>query len=548
MPQTNAERDSWSGLLIEPPDTFWKSLRYFNAYRLGVASVFLLAFGFYGVAFNLGYEHPVYYGRVCIAYLLLAVFYYFVPRVWRHWFSLQLTLQVLTDITVLTLLMYYSGGTRSGLTFMMVVVLAGAGLVGQGRLSPFFAALATLAVLLEQFQRVLHLDGDLADFTQTGIVSIGFFATALTARRLARRVVINETLAHERGQQLADQLLLNERVIRDMQDGVLVVDGAGRVRQSNPQARLLLGLSAAEPHEFLTLTQCSTLLAERYRCWAHDDEEKLETLPIPATGRVLQARFLPGGERGQALIYLEDMNRAEEQARQVKLAALGRLTANMAHEIRNPLAAISHAAELLVDEQREATRARLVQIIGDNTQRLNRLVVEVLELGQRDRAQPEWLSLAAFLDVFLEEFALQDACAQRCVVLSPAVDVTIWFDRCHLNRVLWNLLSNALRHSHGEVGSVRLEVRRGHLVDGRAGIELHVIDDGAGVEPALQVQIFEPFFTTRSHGTGLGLYIARELCEANGASLEFCENAPGAHFCLRARCAPEAGGANESGT
>lgn len=179
----------------------------------------------------------------------------------------------------------------------------------------------------------------------------------------------------------------------------------------------------------------------------------------------------------------------------------------MAHEIRNPLAAISHAAELLVDEQREATRARLVQIIGDNTQRLNRLVVEVLELGQRDRAQPEWLSLAAFLDVFLEEFALQDACAQRCVVLSPAVDVTIWFDRCHLNRVLWNLLSNALRHSHGEVGSVRLGAARSLFGGmGRAGIELHVIDDGAGVEPALQVQIFEPFFTTRSHGTGGVLY------------------------------------------
>jgi len=220
----------------------------------------------------------------------------------------------------------------------------------------------------------------------------------------------------------------------------------------------------------------------------------------------------------------------------LKLAALGRLTANIAHEIRNPLSAVSHAAELLGVEQRGEMQTRLIGIIGDNSRRINRLISEVLELGRRDRAQPEPLRLAEVIEAFVDEYAARDPALRAALAVSVApADLRLSFDRAHLDRVLWNLVSNALRQCSGAAGSIRIEARPAAQ---RERSELHVVDDGAGIAPEQRVQVFEPFFTTHASGTGLGLYIARELCEANGAVLELLDNAPGAHFCIRGGACP----------
>jgi two-component system sensor histidine kinase PilS (NtrC family) len=406
---------------------------------------------------------------------------------------------------------------------LLLVVVTGAALVGQGRMTLFYAALASVAMLLEESWRALAMEADPADFVRTGIICIAFFGTAIIARLLAQRVVANETLARERGRELDDQLRISERIIRDMEDGVLVVDGDGRVRLLNPRAVALLGAQTASGGE---LAAMSRALAERYRTWNTQPVETVEMLR-QKDGRLLRVRYVPSTELGgQALIYIEDMERVQSQAQQLKLAALGRLTANMAHEIRNPLAAISHAAELLAEEERDPLHTRLARIIHDNTGRLNRLVTEVLELGRRDRAQPEVLRWQAFLSGFLEELALHDASVGRRVQVGE-LDVELRFDRGHLYRVLWNLMANALRHASDADHAVRLEARPA-ATSGR--VELHVIDDGPGVAEAQRSQVFEPFFTTHGAGTGLGLYIARELCEASGASLELLDDGPGAHF------------------
>ena len=509
-----------------PPESFWRSLHYFNVYRLGVATVFVCAILIYGGSLSFGSQNPHLFAWVSEAYLLLALLYFGALQKLRRGFSVHLTLQVATDILALTLLMYASGGARSGMAFMLLVVLAGAGLVGQGRLTLFFAALATLAVLLEQSYRVLTFGADPESFVRSGITSIGFFATAITARLLARRVVANEELARRRGIELADQLRINQRVIRDMQDGVLVLDAEGLVRQHNPQAEKLLGV---HPPSGSGLAVFSAALAECYPRWRLQSTEAAEFIRVPGSGSQLRARFLPAGEWGNALIYLEDMERELAQAQQLKLAALGRLTANMAHEIRNPLSAISHAAELLAEGEGDATQQRLTRIIGDNSQRLNRMVGEVLELGRRDQIRAELLRLETFIETFVDEYAVNEPRVN--VIVVRAIDETAWlsFDRSHLNQVLWNLLGNALRYCSGAPGSIRIETRAASSQD---RTELHIIDDGAGIEQKLLSQIFEPFFTTYGSGTGLGLYIARELCEANGAQLEVRDNAPGAHFCL----------------
>ncbi len=212
-----------------------------------------------------------------------------------------------------------------------------------------------------------------------------------------------------------------------------------------------------------------------------------------------------------------------------KMASLGRLTAGIAHEVRNPLAAISHAAELLREERREDMQERLTRIIGDNSRRLDRMVHEILELGRRDRAQAEPIQLKPYLEGFVDEFCLREEVERELFRLDVESDPVLSFDRAHLDQVLWNLLANALRYCSRSPGAIRLAAGRREAA---ARPELHIVDDGPGIDEDVRAQVFEPFFTTHTQGTGLGLYIAREMCEANHATLELLANAPGAHFCV----------------
>lgn len=508
-------------------DSFWRSLWFFSIYRLAIAILFLAAALIFGDTISLGTQDATLFGRTAAVYLLAAIGFLMTLLLRPRYFNLQLSIQVATDILALTVMMFASGGQKSGIAVLLLVVVAGAGLVGQGRMTLFYAALASVSMLLEESWRALTREADPADFVRTGMICIAFFGTAIVARLLARRVVANENLARERGRQLDDQLRISERIIRDMDDGVLVVDGEGRIRLQNPRAGELLDTAATGDGGISALSEP---LAERFRQWQQRSSEVVEMLRQPGR-HPLRVRYLPAADvGGHSLIYLEDMERVQAQAQQMKLAALGRLTANMAHEIRNPLAAISHAAELLAEEERDPLHQRLGRIIHDNTQRLNRLVTEVLELGRRDRAQPEALRWSVFLAGFLDELALHDPSSARRVSVGKE-DVELQFDRGHLYRVLWNLLANALRHASAADGAVRVEAR---AAAAEGTIELLVIDDGPGVDELSRSQVFEPFFTTHGAGTGLGLYIARELCEASGASLELLDAGPGAHFRIRA--------------
>lgn len=509
-------------------DVYWRSLRYFSLYRLIVAAVFLIAATLIGGGPNLGSENLRFFQWVSFLYLFIGTGFVFALFHVRSAFNWHLSAQVVTDVAMLSLLMYASGGNKSGIAIMLMVALAGAGLVGQGRLTLFYASLATVAALFEQTYRILNLGDDLAGFFGTGLVCTGYFATAVTARLLARSALANEALAQRREIELADQVRINQRVIEDMQDGVLVVDAEGYVRQHNPQAAALLDKRSTQGFH---LGAFSAILADQHEKWRQRGVGAEIHLRSPRSGRLLRARFLPPREGGHGLIYLEDMGRIQEQAQQYKLAALGRLTANMAHEIRNPLSAISHAAELLDEETSRDASKRLTRIIGDNVQRLNRLVAEVLELGRRDRSEPESIRLAAYLDQFMDELAIQDPSVRERIEVRADPEAAICFDRAHLHRVMTNLVMNALRHAGNRPGSVRIVVEQ----PSENSVELNIIDDGPGIEEELRSQVFEPFFTTHGAGTGLGLYIARELCEANQARLELMDNGPGAHFRITGR-------------
>ena len=515
-------------------DTHWKSLRYFVVYRCCIAALLFVSSLLHPSDFSIlspaaGVFHLAVTGLYLLATLVSLVGLYS----YRRCFNVQLTLHVLVDVLVLTLLMHAGGGLRSGLGALLLVTLAGAGVVGQGRLVLFFAAMATLAVLFEQSYRSMVVDVEMVDFFQAGLFCAGFFGVAISARLLARRIITNEELARRRGVDLKNQMLVSQRIIEEMQDGVLVLDRDGWVKQHNPRAEKLLGLG--DPAE-RRLANYSTELARGFSDWCQRASDEPVSVRAPASGMQLRARFVTttSSER-DVLVFLEDMGRLQEQARQIKLAALGRLTASIAHEIRNPLSAINHAGELMAEENLGPTNDRLLRIVLDNTQRVERIVSDVLELGRRDRAHRELIDLRQTLPLLADEYTLREEAAEGVIGLEFQGRAMICFDRSHFHQVLSNLLGNALRHCRGEAGSIRLRVQDGSR-DG--WVELRVIDDGQGVEDSYREQIFEPFFTTHNKGTGLGLYIARELCDANGARLELMYRESGACFRITGRSDP----------
>jgi two-component system sensor histidine kinase PilS (NtrC family) len=533
-------------------NVYWRSLQYFNFYRLVSACILL---GNYFVMrnqhFQLNYNDSFYLtvasnyvGFSIITAAIGAATAVAVPIDWPR-FNRRLTLLVIGDITFIVLLMHASGGVRSGVGLLLVVVIATTSLVTQGRLALFYAALAAGAVLLEQSYRVSIMSGRYEDYSYAVLLGACFFATAGLAHYFARRTRQSEELASQRGVDLKNLAAVNQLVIRDMQDGVLVVDQDFKLRHFNSQAERLLE-APAQPWKELPLDNYSRHVAKRLRAWMDGSYSRSgSTANLSLGGRELRLRFLPvGADRKQgAVIFVEDWSRVQNQAQQLKLAALGRLTANIAHEIRNPLSAIGHASQLLLeDEHADPTTHRLLQIIQSNVQRLDSIVQDVLQLNRRDRAQTMALPASTFLREFVEQFRQVEGIAEGGLTLemasseatpeSSGAAVQIAFDRHHLHQILWNLCRNGWRHSKQQAGSLRLRVEESPE---NGAIILDVIDDGPGIEAEVAQRLFEPFFTTETSGTGLGLYIARELCEANSASLEYIESPQGGWFRIYAK-------------
>ena len=496
------------------PADFWRSLTYFNLYRLALVSFIL----FIAVVFNSEHLFGVENGRV---FLVAALFYAavvilsFIPLRLR-WlqFSWQLFMQVCSDIVALSVLAYASGGVQSSVGLLLMVSMAVAGIISRGKITLFFAALASIAALLEHAYAVLYDDAPVIQYIQVGLLCVAYFAVAGLAHKMAQYALVNKKLAQRRGRDLIGMAEANRLVMRDMQDGVLVIDENGKILQMNPSAARLLRNNEASGS---WLADCFPLLYRQYVQWKNAAKIERETLQLDS-GLQARLRFV-GVERDAeqgVVIFLEDMRHVQAEAQQIKLAALGRLTANLAHEVRNPLSAISYATELLQEEPADARQARLLQLIRDNTGRINRIVEDVMELNRRDRAKPEVFDLGVQLPVFVEEFSLAERIATGVLVLQSEPERMVTFDKGHFRQVLWNLCRNALHFGRGMPGSLHISTGQDN---GRVWLEIR--DDGPGIPVEHQTRLFEPFFTTAEKGTGLGLYIARELCEANGAWLEY---------------------------
>ncbi|MEO8343277.1 MAG: ATP-binding protein [Gallionella sp.] len=499
---------------VFPPADFWRSLRYFNLYRLTLASFFVFFAGVFGSSRSLSSHNWTLFFVVSLIYTAAAAVSLLPLRLRWPRFTWQLAGQIGTDIAGLTLLSYANGGIGSSIGLLLLVSLAGAGLISRGRITLFFAASASIAALLEHTYAVLYDDADAAQYVQVGLLCMAYFAVAWLAHTLARYAVDSQQLAQRRGRDLVSLSEANRLVMRDMQDGVLVVDGEGLILQMNARAEQLLHKSI-DTEKSLAVT--FPVLFGQYALWKQAGSASRDIMQLDG-GLQARLRFVPielDATNG-AVIFLEDMQRVRAEAQQIKLAALGRLTVNIAHEVRNPLSAISYATELLQEESGDANHQRLLQIVLDNTQRINQIVQDVMQLNRRDRAQPEIFGLAAMLHMFVNEFDATERLAPGVMVLAGLTGRQVSFDRGHLRQVLWNLCRNALRYGSKLPGSLVLSMGE---AEGR--VTLAVKDDGLGISAEHLGKLFEPFFTTAPDGTGLGLYIAKELCEANNAVLEY---------------------------
>jgi two-component system sensor histidine kinase PilS (NtrC family) len=495
----------------------WKPLRFLTLYRLTLAGLLGALFFFLPTGKALGSDHPWLYGTVILGYLGFALLAGFAARLRQPGYGLQVFVQVLVDILAIVLLMHASGGLESSLGILLILAVAAGSLLLPGRLAYFFAAVATLAILGEIGLAMLQ-ESDVSgtDLTRAGLLGAALFTTAVIAHVLALRIRESEALAMRRGVDLANLARLNEHVVQRLQSGVLVVDEQERVHLVNDTAGLMLQSPHTRAGEYLE--QICPQLARQLRRWRSEPGYVPETLLPPAAQASLQPRFTAlGRSRGSAtLVFLEDTAALAQQAQQMKLAALGRLTASIAHEIRNPLGAISHAGQLLAESPHlDAGERRLTEIIADHSQRVNAIVENVLQLSRRGQSNPRDIELEDWAHDFVDDLARCGRLpADRVDIRCNHNDLRVSFDPGQLHQIVWNLAHNAIQHGGG-----RLELRIG-LTEARLPC-LEVLDEGPGIPDEVENQMFEPFFTTSATGTGLGLYLSRELCVLNDARLSY---------------------------
>jgi two-component system sensor histidine kinase PilS (NtrC family) len=500
-------------------------LRAYNYYRVLVGLALLAASSQTLVATPLGQLNDSAFFLLTVAYtfanLAVTLALQWAPR---RFFSSDLpaTGLVTFDILVLTTLTYFSQGVASGLGVLILVAVAIGSILVTSRLVNVLPALATLAILYEEFYRSFSAPD--VDFFQAGILGALYFAAALSIQHISRRVRANDIHALTQAAELEDMERVNRQIVQRMRTGIVLVDQEDRIRMANPAARELMGqLQDAETSEL------PAALKEHLLAWRADTRLRLPPLHIRPDTPELRVAFLAvrsDDPSGDVTVFLEDTGEIQQHAQQLKLAALGRLSASIAHEIRNPLGAVSHAAQLLKESRNlDAADTRLTDIIHNHCQRMNGVIENVLEMSRRNPPAPVKLKLGEYLDEFRTGFleAVPDAVIE--IEVEPR-DTEVRVDRSQLRQALTNLVENGVRYSReaGKPAYVRLEAG----IDGRTERPyLAVIDRGPGVPEDQVPKLFEPFFTTAASGTGLGLYISRELCEANQARLNYSPSSKG---------------------
>jgi two-component system, NtrC family, sensor histidine kinase PilS len=498
----------------------WRVLGLLNLYRVLVPLVLL---GLYtmGGARGLAVESPQLFFSAAAFYLCFGLFSIILVRRRLASAEFQTIIQATVDITVLMVILHACGGVASGLGLLLLVPVGSLAFVLPPRSALFLAAVTIITVLLHTLWLQLEGRADTAAYATAGLLGIVLFTIAAAASFAASSMRQSEDLVRQKDVDLANMAELSQYIVQHLRESLLVVDGADRIRLINESAAEILGDRNAVPDALVG--EVSPRLLYSLSTWRHSERTHTEPSSFVAAdgARLIQPHFAPlgGAAPGPTLIFLEDTSLMAERVQQSKLAALGRLSASIAHEIRNPVGAMSHAGQLLAESPSIGPdERRLTDIIRNNSERVSTIINNVLQLSRRESTKPSRLTLGDWLENFLGEFCeTMQVSIGRIGVYEEATGLEVRFDPSHLHQVVWNLCDNALKYGEMRDG-ISLEIKLGRLNPSSRPF-LEVADRGPGIEVQSADRIFEPFFTGRKGGTGLGLFIARELCQLNRAIL-----------------------------
>ena len=517
--------------LDDQPTEFDRLWRGFMTARVTLGLVML---ALQASLWGMGFTTTLWLAGVSATYFLaaLAVRVFARPRHLGEHFTWQWLLTVGIDVVAFATLQLLQGGGINYTPLLMLPVLL-ASVLGPLRWAMTTATGVTFMLLAYAFYLAQHnLVDPTPQYVQSGLMGAGCFVIAFLASQVSTRLATEEQSARQSQRATQAQRQVNEVVIQSLSDGLLVLDSVGHVRSANPAAYHMLGLpppAGGSPRPPLNLQDDPSwkVLAELVeRSFKQEDKRKTDvTLVRSGEGlrrlmvRTQLARLHGRAEENLCVMFLQDQREMEARMRNDKLASMGRMSAAVAHEIRNPLAAISQASALLEEDASDPRQIQLIRMIEQNAHRLAKIVDEVLNIsraqGRDSVALASAMTLGPAVLQISDEWASQTASAGILSLAVQDIKLQVTFEPDHLRRLLVNLLDNARRYATGETGSIQLAL----TTDTQQHAILSVWSNGPPLEPSVEQHLFEPFFSSESRSTGLGLFICRELCEGHGASI-----------------------------
>lgn len=516
-----------------------RQMRLYFFYRFVLAFGLLIAF-FTGVGpENLGRDDPRLHVVALVTYLVLTLLSLFLSLMRMGSARLEYLFAVTVDSLAVAALIHTSGGPGTGLGILLGISIAFASQGLSGTMAMLAATIATVALVTEEWFALSIGMRDHPSHFSVLMLGLSYYALAFLSLELANRARTSERLVKQQGRDITSLTELNELVIQQMHTGVVILDGKDRIKMLNDAAWNFLGRPvSAIGHP---LQEIHPHLADALTAWRRLPTAQQRHIHTRPEGNDLLVTFqkLGEGEGAGTLIFIDDASLAAAQAQQLKLASLGRLVASIAHEIRNPLGAIGHANQLLRESPHlEGTDRRMTEIIDRNTARLNEVIENILSLSRQREPDPQWVPVEGWLQQLALEMSENlglDPNHLHVQVNPP--DTRLRFDPSQIRQVLEILVENAVKHQDGRRQPLLITLAAG--IDTMSGEgHLQVMDNGSTIPPDTADKIFDPFFTTRNDGTGLGLYLAKELCDANNVRISYTPISTGGNS-FRLRFKPE---------
>lgn len=490
---------------------------YYNFYRV-IIGLLLLGMTFSQQNLLQNFRYPDLFQIITLGYLLINIALFGFYKLGFIVSPRQVFSTLTLDILVLHGLFYCSSGISGGLINLLLITVAAGNIMIRGRIGLSFAAMATILSISVEIERLLANLSHFTEIARAGLMGSIYFATAYILQNLAIRISQSELLASQRQQDIIELEKLNHQIIQSMRTGIIVCDENTNIKVVNQACQDLIGLAQGD--------SLPAYITDRIKLWK--DNPDIRTTPFQAgmDKPMVQVNFsrMKKEKGSEILIFVEDTRLMSQQAQQLKLASLGRLTASIAHEVRNPLGAISHASQLLAESSNlDLNDKRMTDIIERHSKRVNQIIENTLQLSRRSEPETQDITIGPWLEKMIDDYLSHDETRPVIKLVQESENAHARFDVDQMEQVLINLLDNGIRHGRKTDAEAVLLVKLAETTTGHQAY-IDVIDQGTGIAEADAHHLFEPFFTTESQGTGLGLYLSREMCEANQARLDYIDS------------------------